>query len=151
MAEFKAIPYYREMAVAKGVNNSALGLWLKAGDWSARHETYGVIPKKMLRTMGGTVTQAENLVKCGTWEHHPEGYKFLHWRKYQDGNYRRNVRKSVKEAVYERDGYACVQCGATENLSLDHIIRYADDGPDTVENLRVLCMPCNINRELNRR
>lgn len=46
----------------------------------------------------------------------------------------------------ERDGHACVFCGATDQLSLDHIVRYRDGGPDTVENLRVLCMPCNLER-----
>lgn len=52
----------------------------------------------------------------------------------------------VRRAVMERDGHACVFCGATDQLSLDHIVRYRDGGPDTVENLRVLCMPCNLER-----
>ncbi|KKO80733.1 hypothetical protein WU87_03265 [Corynebacterium minutissimum] len=49
--------------------------------------------------------------------------------------------------MYERDGHRCVFCGTTENLTLDHIVRYADGGPDAEDNLRVLCMKCNQSRE----
>lgn len=52
----------------------------------------------------------------------------------------------VRRTVMERDGYQCVKCGSAEDLSMDHIIRFRDGGPDTVENLRVLCMPCNLER-----
>lgn len=53
---------------------------------------------------------------------------------------------AVRRAVMERDGFACVQCGSTERLSLDHIVRFRDGGPDAEENLRVLCLPCNWRR-----
>lgn len=133
------------------VPNAAVGLWTKAGAWCAKHLTDGVISAKCVRALGGTPAQIKALIKNGLWEEHPHGYKFVHWRKNQDGKYRKNIRKSVKRAVYERDGHRCVFCGATENLSLDHIVRYADDGPDTEDNLRVLCMKCNQSRETKRR
>lgn len=52
----------------------------------------------------------------------------------------------VRREVLERDGHRCVECGATETLSLDHIVPYSHGGPDTVENLRVLCRPCNSRK-----
>ena len=52
----------------------------------------------------------------------------------------------VRRAVYERDGGRCVFCSKDTDLSLDHVVRFRDGGPDTVENLRVLCLPCNLER-----
>lgn len=52
----------------------------------------------------------------------------------------------VRRQVMERDRFACVSCGSTDQLSLDHIVRFRDGGPDSVENLCVLCMPCNLER-----
>jgi hypothetical protein len=53
---------------------------------------------------------------------------------------------AVKAAVFARDGAACVICGRIELLELDHIVPFSRGGSDTVENLRVLCKPCNSRR-----
>ena len=52
----------------------------------------------------------------------------------------------VSRAVYARDGRRCVECGSRNDLTLDHIQPYSKGGPDTVENLRVMCRPCNSKR-----
>lgn len=59
---------------------------------------------------------------------------------------RPHIPLDVRRAVYERDGFACVFCGAFEPLSLDHIQPFSKGGADTVDNLRTLCLPCNIER-----
>jgi len=100
----------------------------------------------MLKYLRATPTQVRALLASGLWENTEDGIRFVHWRKYQDGDYRPNIPPRIREAVMERDGRKCVLCGSTDNLSLDHIIRYREDGPDTVDNLRVLCMPCNRGR-----
>ena len=151
MPWFKVDDQFHGHPKVRQLDMASRGLWVTAGSWCANYNTNGVVPENMVRYLGGTPRQVNALLEAKLWEPHLEGYKFVHWRKSQDGDYRRNIRKSVRQAVYDRDGHACFQCGATENLSLDHIIRYADDGPDTIENLRVLCMPCNLKRELNRR
>lgn len=52
----------------------------------------------------------------------------------------------LRAAVFERDGYSCVRCGATNDLTLDHIYPWSLGGPDTEDNLRVLCRPCNSSK-----
>lgn len=55
----------------------------------------------------------------------------------------------VRAEVFERDGHRCVKCGAVEDLTLDHIHPWSLGGPDTADNLRVLCRSCN-SRKNNR-
>lgn len=128
------------------VSLAALGLWTLAGSWAARYKTLGAIPSFMLDHFAATEALAAELVNAGLWHETDDGYRFHQWRSHQDGDYRPNIPPAVRAAVMERDGHRCVFCSSTERLSLDHIIRYRDDGPDTVENLRVLCMPCNTER-----
>lgn len=52
----------------------------------------------------------------------------------------------VRSAVFDRDGHACVICHATDDLALDHIYPWSLGGPDTPDNLRVLCRPCNSRK-----
>lgn len=147
MTWFKVDDGFYDHPKFQDVPNAAVGLWVKAGAWCAKHNTYGYLTKKRARSLGGTKGQIRALVDAGVWIATGDGYQFEHWRKSQDGNYRRNIRKSVREAVMARDNYRCVWCGATDNLSLDHIVPYRLNGADTIENLRVLCMPCNQGRE----
>jgi len=56
------------------------------------------------------------------------------------------IPQALRLAVFERDGNHCVECGAIENLSLDHIHPWSLGGPDTYENLRVLCRSCNSSK-----
>lgn len=56
------------------------------------------------------------------------------------------VSRDVSELVYERDGNACVRCGSTNDLTLDHILPQSIGGPHIAENLRVMCRACNSAR-----
>ena len=56
---------------------------------------------------------------------------------------REPVPRAVRQAVFERDGGRCVECGAAFDLQYDHVIPLALGGASTVENLRVLCAECN--------
>ena len=33
---------------------------------------------------------------------------------------RKHIPKAVREAVFKRDNYRCVNCGSTQNLEIDH-------------------------------
>lgn len=48
--------------------------------------------------------------------------------------------------VLNRDGYRCVQCGATEDLTMDHIHPQSLGGPHTEGNLQTLCRSCNSSK-----
>lgn len=53
---------------------------------------------------------------------------------------------SLRDQVFERDGRICQQCGATDGLQIDHIREVKRGGLPKLENLRVLCGPCNLGR-----
>jgi|GEM_PF-5749508 len=52
----------------------------------------------------------------------------------------------IKRAVIERDGFKCLVCGLENNLSFDHILPYSLGGEDSIENLQILCMGCNLKK-----
>jgi len=51
-----------------------------------------------------------------------------------------------EKEVWERAGYACVYCGATDNLSIDHIKPLSKDGAHGLDNLCVACRSCNSSK-----
>lgn len=58
----------------------------------------------------------------------------------------RSVTRAMREEVLSRDGYACLNCGATEDLHIDHVVAFSDGGKCAVENLQTLCRTCNIRK-----
>ncbi len=59
---------------------------------------------------------------------------------------RQPIPMAVRRAVYERDSYCCVECGTLTGLSLDHIVPVSSGGDSSAENLRTLCLPCNLKK-----
>lgn len=57
-----------------------------------------------------------------------------------------NVLPSVRKEVFERDGHRCVKCGATDDLTLDHIRPRSMGGNHDKTNLRTYCRRCNSGR-----
>lgn len=107
--------------------------------WSHRHRTGGRVD---LSTW--TPEQIRELRSAGLLD----GDVLTDFHDYPRGGHdgRPRIPTSIRRKVYKRDHYRCSFCSSREALSLDHVIRYRDGGPDTEDNLRVLCLPCNQRR-----
>lgn len=68
----------------------------------------------------------------------------------RSGERRAKIPSAVRQAIYARDGYCCCWCRATEKLTLDHIIPWSLGGSDAAENLRTMCLDCNVRRGAGR-
>lgn len=55
-----------------------------------------------------------------------------------------SLSKAQRRALYERDGYRCVRCGSTDDLTADHIIPVSKGGTKDLDNLQTLCGACNF-------
>lgn len=51
-----------------------------------------------------------------------------------------------RQWIFERDGFACLLCGALDNLTIDHVIPRAHGGTNKPENLQSFCWDCNHNK-----
>jgi hypothetical protein len=58
----------------------------------------------------------------------------------------RLIPQHVKQQVWARDGGRCVKCGIAHALEFDHIIPHSRGGASTVDNVQVLCRPCNLEK-----
>lgn len=81
----------------------------------------------------------------------PEMYRMTKHRR--NGRHRSPLRRAweamayrVRGLVYERDGAACVRCGTKKRLTIDHIKPLSLGGTNDLENLQVLCRPCNSRK-----
>lgn len=52
----------------------------------------------------------------------------------------------LRRAVFARDQHTCRACGATSDLTADHIVPESRGGPTTMENLQTLCRTCNCRK-----
>ncbi|MFB6267822.1 MAG: HNH endonuclease [Halodesulfurarchaeum sp.] len=54
----------------------------------------------------------------------------------------------VREDRYQlQDGFEeCIYCGATENLTFDHLVPTSEGGPDIISNQVPACQSCNSSK-----
>jgi 5-methylcytosine-specific restriction endonuclease McrA len=77
---------------------------------------------------------------------------YVLWRAACKGRARRVSRGARRRRVWtdderrlilERDGWACVWCGSTDELQIDHVVPFSRGGACSADNAVVLCGPCN--------
>lgn len=59
---------------------------------------------------------------------------------------RQSIPRKLRHQVFQRDGYRCRECGATNKqtrLHVDHIVPVARGGTNDLSNLQTLCEECN--------
>ncbi len=49
-----------------------------------------------------------------------------------------------KVTAFERDGWKCVVCGATNTLEMDHAVALMNGGSNDLTNLYALCHECHV-------
>jgi hypothetical protein len=59
---------------------------------------------------------------------------------------RQTIPESLRNEIFERDGYKCVICGSTHNLQIDHFYPFSKGGKTEKSNLQTLCKTCNVKK-----
>jgi hypothetical protein len=54
--------------------------------------------------------------------------------------------KKFRQEIYDRDGNACVYCGSTDDLTLDHKTPEMHGGDHSPDNLQTACRRCNAQK-----
>ena len=57
------------------------------------------------------------------------------------------IPEELRNEIYDRDGRKCVQCGATDNLCIDHVYPFVNGGKTERDNLQTLCRSCNSKKK----
>lgn len=145
------------------LTDASFRLHLCALGWIASNEGRNVIPAPRVPRLVPKFDPAalDQLLDLGWWSEVDGGYAINHgcvrslhrksagqpaWKVARSLEGRQAIPKAVRAFVFERDGYACVTCGSTEDLTIDHIFPYSLGGLDEPENLRTLCRPCNSRK-----
>jgi hypothetical protein len=146
--------------------NTAMGMWVRAGAWSAQQLTDGFVGDDLVKLLGKRPL-ADRLVAAGLWVPQAAGFQFHEWS--TDGRQptkemvlterrasaaRAKVARSpeLRASIRRRDGDRCRYCavkvlwndrrGGTGG-TYDPVL---PDGPSDVENLVVCCRACNSSK-----
>ena len=138
------------------VGCTGTGLWVRLVCYSVHHNTDGLIPGAVLAAYDTSPSSVRQLLEAGLlrWDTtNAENFRVVNIQLGGRPSFRVKVPRTrapippeVRLAVYARDGHRCVECDAAEDLTLDHIIPWSKGGPDTEDNLRVLCRSCNSRK-----
>lgn len=160
MPWFKVDSHFDSHPAVWKAGDAAMGLWLRLGCWLANFPDEGdyISRPTMQRMAGRRSAQVRRLVDAHLLIEVEGGYQLNRsmaicssglpgpsWQ-IETGRTRAAIPASLRAAVYDRDGRACVECGATEDLTVDNIWPWSLGGEDTLENLRTLCRPCNSRK-----
>ena len=109
----------------------------------------GIYPRAAIDAefSAGAERVATQLTDFGLWTPDGVGYRVTpHRYCYIVADGRQPLPKWLRTAVMERDGHRCVKCDAAGPLAIDHIFPWSRGGEDTLDNLQVLCKPCNSKK-----
>lgn len=59
---------------------------------------------------------------------------------------RQRISEDLRNEIYDRDNWKCIECGNDKDLTLDHVIPFSRGGKTEKDNLRTLCQSCNSKK-----
>jgi hypothetical protein len=59
---------------------------------------------------------------------------------------RKTISEELRDKIYKKCNFKCVECGSTEDLEIDHIVPFSLGGRTELENLQLLCKKCNLKK-----
>lgn len=71
------------LSIPRSERLAAVGLWVIAGTWCAKHLTDGYVPAYMIEEWGADVSHGTALVTARLWVEEDAGYRFHDWGAYQ--------------------------------------------------------------------
>jgi 5-methylcytosine-specific restriction endonuclease McrA len=66
-----------------------------------------------------------------------------HYRRKREKDQHRYVPVQTRRDLWQRNHGACVRCGSTAGLTIDHIVPVSYGGTSELSNLQLLCKSCN--------
>lgn len=55
-----------------------------------------------------------------------------------------NVPTAVRKAIFDRDGWRCIECGSKTDLEISHALPVTEGGGNEESNLRTICALCKV-------
>lgn len=66
--------------------------------------------------------------------------------RFGDRKRRKPMDKRLAKSILQKYNFSCVKCGSAERLQIDHIVPVIKGGKDEMDNLQILCQPCNVRK-----
>ena len=119
--------------------------WFAADKRGYVGNTQSLLNSAMLWDFGAIELEClvAEIVSAGLADWHDDGIRMVNRKVIWKAPLKDTIPPALRLRVYTRDGYRCLSCGTTTNLSCDHVIAESKGGPTTFENLQTLCRPCN--------
>jgi len=54
--------------------------------------------------------------------------------------------REIFNSLLHKYKFSCVNCGAKDKLTIDHIIPVSKGGTDAIKNLQIMCKSCNSSK-----
>jgi hypothetical protein len=155
MAYLLTHPKFDQEVQLSDIGDGAYRALLGSMFYAIDNHTNWSVPVRDISTVSPTYTLSarDELETAGWWIHlhddillavaGPRDREVLMRRCQSD---RAPITTEVRQHVYERDGFSCVECASREDLTLDHIWPWSRGGTDEPSNLRALCRSCNSRK-----
>ncbi|SRR5260221_14597464 len=74
-----------------------------------------------------------------------------HYRRTREKSRWTHVPAQTRRDLWQRDQGACVRCGSTNDITIDHIVPVSFGGKSELHNLQLLCKKCHGKKGLEDR